>query len=557
MKRTLLTFLTLATWLTAQEPSLVNSNGTQIDTDAERSAFRTALQAASADVLGEADAINRQPYSSKHISTWTGSTAPPVRVAITGDSLAVLGPIFHGPLMARAGWIGGSYGSGSGSITATTNDHDAWLTGVSMQFASGSSAELSCGQAAPSHLRGDRFVLYYLKKSGGGTFDLQYESADAVGTWTTFTTITNGADGNNISASNGSTIGAVFSATLPLSNTPAYKVRINDVTGGGVTVIAAGIYNSGGGGIIWIPNLLAKGGLDFSSFVGVTPSAVYAPILADLAPHLVLSCWADAGTNWDSGGAFRTYYGYFPAADWVQISANPASDESGHPAQRASQRAWALEAGQTYINGHAMFGSYSLATSLGFMVDTVHLSTAGGIFRNHLLWSKLPIGHVHLGAIGGDGSHQPLLQYGSGAGIDDAPLRFTGPVLFEGSTGELGLMDQAAPLINSRRSRMYCSSSHLYVLTSGTLVNAIFPAGSSGFAGISPGFAGAKLGGFGGINWDANLRNTVNTGTMVLATATPASATATGTTGQIAWDANYIYICTATNTWKRVAISTW
>jgi len=38
---------------------------------------------------------------------------------------------------------------------------------------------------------------------------------------------------------------------------------------------------------------------------------------------------------------------------------------------------------------------------------------------------------------------------------------------------------------------------------------------------------------------------------------TPASATATGTTGEIAWDANYIYACTATNTWKRTAIATW
>ena len=43
----------------------------------------------------------------------------------------------------------------------------------------------------------------------------------------------------------------------------------------------------------------------------------------------------------------------------------------------------------------------------------------------------------------------------------------------------------------------------------------------------------------------------------VLPTHTPASATATGTAGEVAWDANYIYICTATNTWKRVAISTW
>lgn len=37
----------------------------------------------------------------------------------------------------------------------------------------------------------------------------------------------------------------------------------------------------------------------------------------------------------------------------------------------------------------------------------------------------------------------------------------------------------------------------------------------------------------------------------------PASATATGTTGEIRIDASYIYICTATNTWKRSAITTW
>lgn len=37
----------------------------------------------------------------------------------------------------------------------------------------------------------------------------------------------------------------------------------------------------------------------------------------------------------------------------------------------------------------------------------------------------------------------------------------------------------------------------------------------------------------------------------------PSSAGDTGTTGEIRIDADYIYICTATNTWKRVAISTW
>ena len=37
----------------------------------------------------------------------------------------------------------------------------------------------------------------------------------------------------------------------------------------------------------------------------------------------------------------------------------------------------------------------------------------------------------------------------------------------------------------------------------------------------------------------------------------PASATATGTLGEIRYTADYIYVCTATNTWKRTSLSTW
>jgi hypothetical protein len=37
----------------------------------------------------------------------------------------------------------------------------------------------------------------------------------------------------------------------------------------------------------------------------------------------------------------------------------------------------------------------------------------------------------------------------------------------------------------------------------------------------------------------------------------PASASAAGSVGQIAYDADYLYVCTASDTWKRVAIATW
>jgi hypothetical protein len=46
--------------------------------------------------------------------------------------------------------------------------------------------------------------------------------------------------------------------------------------------------------------------------------------------------------------------------------------------------------------------------------------------------------------------------------------------------------------------------------------------------------------------------------TFIVATAkTPASAADAGTTGHIAWDSDFIYVCVAANTWKRVAIATW
>lgn len=50
----------------------------------------------------------------------------------------------------------------------------------------------------------------------------------------------------------------------------------------------------------------------------------------------------------------------------------------------------------------------------------------------------------------------------------------------------------------------------------------------------------------------------VNDDVMRLRTSkTVTNSTDTGTTGDICWDSGYIYVCVATNTWKRAAINTW
>lgn len=68
--------------------------------------------------------------------------------------------------------------------------------------------------------------------------------------------------------------------------------------------------------------------------------------------------------------------------------------------------------------------------------------------------------------------------------------------------------------------------------------------GSGAIAGV---FTGDLTG-----NVDGNI-----SGEITLEGTAPASASATGTAGEVRYDADYIYICTATDTWKRVAISTW
>jgi len=73
--------------------------------------------------------------------------------------------------------------------------------------------------------------------------------------------------------------------------------------------------------------------------------------------------------------------------------------------------------------------------------------------------------------------------------------------------------------------------------------------------GSAPNFLAGRL----GINVDSptQLLDVDGNTVRVRTSRTPASATAPGDQGDICWDANFLYVCVATNTWRRVAHSTW
>jgi hypothetical protein len=60
-----------------------------------------------------------------------------------------------------------------------------------------------------------------------------------------------------------------------------------------------------------------------------------------------------------------------------------------------------------------------------------------------------------------------------------------------------------------------------------------------------------------GTNAPASKLDVASDSIRIQTAKTPTTSGATGTQGQIAWDASYVYVCTATNTWKRAALATW
>lgn len=113
----------------------------------------------------------------------------------------------------------------------------------------------------------------------------------------------------------------------------------------------------------------------------------------------------------------------------------------------------------------------------------------------------------------------------------------------------LGSSGQAEILVNNSGSNAFNIQSNISglnfeitTLNGTTYTQALFINSSSGKVGVFTNAPQATL--------DVN-------GSFRIAASTPSSSSATGAAGQIAWDANYVYVCTSTNTWKRAALSTW
>ena len=65
------------------------------------------------------------------------------------------------------------------------------------------------------------------------------------------------------------------------------------------------------------------------------------------------------------------------------------------------------------------------------------------------------------------------------------------------------------------------------------------------------------------VNTNFDLVSGANNGALsasslaITSPTVPLSSTSSGSTGQISWDINYIYVCISTDTWSRASLSGW
>jgi hypothetical protein len=193
--------------------------------------------------------------------------------------------------MMPVGIIGLSKTNAVTNVTnVTSNFTDIWLApyhsigvGGSAVYHAGSE-----GSALPTSIMANTLMYAYIAEPGAGSFDIAV-SSDGGSTYGTATTV---------NASNGSRIGVATTSALSTSNNPRYVARINNVTTGAVKIIAVGLFQSTGIGVINLKGLANLAGIDIVNY-GAVPDAIFNPLWTAFSPDLVVAHYADAPEEWE------------------------------------------------------------------------------------------------------------------------------------------------------------------------------------------------------------------------------------------------------------------
>lgn len=274
-----------------------------------------------------------------------------------------------------------------------------------------------------------------------------------------------------------------------------------------------------------------------------------------------------AYTAWNTNG---TYLGFnVPTFNGhvVNIVVNGATRFSIDGAGNTNIAARATASALTVSGANGSFsGSGSASTAVIAFTGTLLSGGTGTTNFPHLLiqptgttavttWST---SGTHLGINAASGFAGNFLDFNI-AGSNVMTISSAGQFLITGNIRSSGGSLQAATAgqINwASATRMICPSDGLLQLTNSATTGFT----RLQFGGTTSSFPALKVSGTTLIARlaDDSADTTLQMKNLIVSSSTtPASSSATGTTGTIAWDSGFIYVCTATNTWVRAALTTW
>ena len=142
----------------------------------------------------------------------------------------------------------------------------------------------------------------------------------------------------------------------------------------------------------------------------------------------------------------------------------------------------------------------------------------------------------------------------TGDSVFDGNVRVNGDLQLSGSTSVVGFSDPTMS-IDSENTAADTTTSGIYSSynSSGVKYAGLMRNGGGDFYIIEAETSEPT----GSTDPTASTLASLHLGGVIVNTSTPASSGATGVAGTITWDASYIYVCTATNTWRRTFIATW
>lgn len=153
-----------------------------------------------------------------------------------------------------------------------------------------------------------------------------------------------------------------------------------------------------------------------------------------------------------------------------------------------------------------------------------------------------PTGPIYLYAPGEMGIYANVGSDGAGTYAPSIDLQ-TGAVSINASTDNTGVVTFGATRVKTGLAYSFSSTSDSTAIANALSGDFYYRAadGHLGFTNSNGGQVIPFMGDTTVLNW----------------VSVPASATASGSAGEKAYDGSYLYICTAANTWKRVALASW